>query len=244
MVIFFIAKALELITESRFCDRIPEMIIERAIENLRSRKVSFDIDNTVVDTYGRAVDVYNWFLGTNYRIADVKSNWQLAEWFKNDTSVEDPLAAARNFYNSRVVMVQANPVAGAISILSRIHKARLNPYFLSARPGSKRPLTFEWFGYWTPWFDRNSFLLQEEGDQVNPGFKVESINSQCIDYHFEDIPEDATIIHNNTQATIVMVNQPWNQDFSLDSRFIRSTDPKSMSSLAYAFLELAKSLQQ
>jgi len=141
-------------------------------------------------------------------------------------------------------MVPANPTAGAITILSRIRSARLNPYIVSARPGSARGMTFEWFGYWTPWLNRNSFLLQDEGNQLNPGFKVEQIKSEDIEFHFEDVTEDAIKIHENTDATVVMVNQPWNQGFSLDSRFIKSNDPRSMSSLFYAFLELAKHLQK
>ena len=171
------------------------MLIERALASLRSRKVSLDIDNTVVDTYARAVDVYNWVHNANYKIENVRSNWELAEWFANDLLVEDPVEAATNFYNSRVVMVPANPTAGAITILSRIRSARLNPYIVSARPGSARGMTFEWFGYWTPWLNRNSFLLQDEGNQLNPGFKVEQIKSEDIEFHFEDVTEDAIKKH-------------------------------------------------
>ena len=87
------------------------MFIERATERLGLVRVSFDIDNVCVGTYPRAVKVYNWVHDTNYRIEDVKFNWELAEWFKKDTTLEDPMAACINFYNSREVMLDADPVA-------------------------------------------------------------------------------------------------------------------------------------
>lgn len=219
------------------------MFIERATERLGLVRVSFDIDNVCVGTYPRAVEVYNWVHGTNYRIEDVKSNWELAEWFRKDTTLEDPRAAAINFYNSREVMLDADPVAGAILVLHWLHKAGIEPLFISARPSTAKRMTYDWFGHWTPWIARDFLCLQNKGEGINPDYKVERINSEGIEFHFEDVAEDALEILKNTKATVVLVNQPWNQGFSYDNRrLIRSEDPKSMSNLAYAFLELAKHL--
>ena len=219
------------------------MLIERAGERLGQIRLSFDIDNTCIGTYARTVHLYNWVHGTNHRFEDVKTNWELARWFEEDTTLEDGRAAATNFYNSRQVMVEADPTAGAMVVLSWLKRLQIKPLFISARPATATGFTYEWYGYWTPWIDRNSFLLQTDGVDINPEHKVQKINSKGIEWHFEDVAEDALDILSRTKAGVVMVNQPWNLDFSYaGSRLIRSQDPRSMSNLAYAFLELTRRL--
>jgi hypothetical protein len=221
------------------------MITERSAERFRRARKSLDVDNTVVGTYDRTLTLYNYFVGTSHRFEEIKSNWKLADWFEQDLKVPDGRRAATNFYNSRLVMVGAVPIAGAMSVLAQLKRWEDNPFFISARPGSSRGFTFEWFHHYAPWLDRELFLLQTDGNTINPGHKVDMINLEGIEYHFEDVPEDAREILNRTKATIVMVNQPWNLDFTFPEnpgRLIRSADPLSMSNLAYAFRELMKRL--
>lgn len=195
----------------------PGLDLKKTIEVLRKDGVTMDIDGVDSDTGHLSIREYNHLHGFRIRkpktIDQAKSYWILVDWIKEDQSVEDPLIAAVNIWNSQKVMENANLVRGTRTVTSYLAGKEIFPPRVTARPGKRtREWTYTWYRKkYGPAFDLG-LIRMRDGDTFDPEFKPNEIARLGARYHFDDSYEDAERIV-KMGVTVVLVPQPWNLDY-------------------------------
>jgi len=195
----------------------PRLDMEMTIEVLRRDGVTMDVDGVESETGHLSIREYNHLHGFKIKspktFEDAKHYWILVDWIKKDQSVEDPLIAAVDIWNSKQVMENADLVQGAQTVTRYLARNEISPPRVTARPGKRtREWTYTWYRKrYGPSFDLG--LIKMSNTYLSdPEFKHSEIARLGTGYHFEDSYEDAEKIA-KTGVTVVLVPQPWNLDY-------------------------------
>ncbi len=167
--------------------------------------ISFDIDGVIVYSVMDALDVVNKRLKTKYQLKDIKKPFQMTEWLKQDPKVEDPRKEDIELWNSWRVLSKARMIPGAYMVCKMLHNLDHPHLFITSRPAQTRPSTYHWFHKNLPWVTTDQIKMQNNGNEINPDFKVNQIIENSIDLHFEDSLEHAAQIINETEKTRVVL---------------------------------------
>lgn len=182
---------------------------------LRKSVVSFDIDQVEANSAATALSRINSKLGSSFVPEDLVSYWStidlLESNFKNQ--VKNPQEFAVENWNHPSVILNALPVSGALILSKYLFDNGVNAYRITSRPSTLREVTLGWYQKYMPWVDRSRICIQAEGVEIRPDFKVDMIKKYKVTLHFEDSWEQAVEITKNTPAKVVLVPQPWNNNF-------------------------------
>jgi uncharacterized HAD superfamily protein len=227
-----------------------EIDFVKTTEILKLMGVSTDIDGVEVASALLSIKELNRLSGFAKKnpktIDDVKYYGIMIEWLDEDPDIDDPLVAATSIWNSKYVMETAGRVQGYAAVLKFLERRDIVPYRITSRPGFTRQWTKNWFRrQYGEGFDMNLIRIQGEGaDEIDPRFKADEIKRLGIGFHFEDSYENAEEIIINTDATVVLVPQRWNQDYKPTDpkRIIKPEKYKNRTPMVQAFLALAESI--
>lgn len=226
-----------------------EFSLSKTLEKLKSRGVTFDIDNVEIDTLKTAVMLYNDIYGFKYKnpktTEDVTTYWAMVDWMKDIPQIENPVKAAIDIFHDERVLIHSKPVSGFQALLKYLTANGISPLTrITSRPGMARDHTYLWYRNRYGEFDINLIRIQDEGDQINSNFKSQEIGKKGAPYHFEDSFEHAEQIIEETEATVVLVPQPWNERYVPETnRIIVSNSDFHKPRLLRAFYALAKSIE-
>ena len=195
----------------------PRLDLERTIEVLRRDGVTMDIDGVDAETGHLSIREFNHLHGFKIRspktYEEAKRYWILVDWIRQDESVEDPLIAAVNIWNSELVMENADLVPGVQAVTRYLARRDIFPPRVTSRPGARtREWTHNWYRKrYGPSFDMG-LIRMSDTYKSDPEFKKSEIARLGTGYHFEDSYEDAEKIA-ETGVMVVLVPQPWNLDY-------------------------------
>lgn len=228
-----------------------DLDIKRIIEVIRKKGLSFDIDGVEQASVDLSVREYNMLRGfrlKNPKIPDdIKNYYIMVDWFSNDPEIEDPLEAASAIWNSEKVITQSERVEGVTAVVQFLDQRGIRPYRITSRPGFTKAWTLEW--YWKMYgdgFDPNLIRIQSEANRlINMDFKTGEIERLDIGIHFDDSAENSEKIVSRTQATVILVPQPWNYDYQPSNpRIIKVVSYTNRLKMVRAFLTLAETVSQ
>lgn len=228
--------------------RAQNLDILRTVEVLRKKGVSFDIDGVEVESTDLSVRKYNLLYGYKSgnpkAFEDVKGYAIMVDWIR-DAGSNEPWPEAVDIWNSPNVLGSAKPVKGTKIIVKFLAQREIAPYRISSRPEYTRTLTENWYlKEYGPSFDLSLIRLQE-GQTINPDFKAAEIDRVGIGFHFEDSFENAELIVKKTDAVVILVPQPWNEDYQpANERIIKVTGFRNRMKMVRAFLTLAEKISK
>jgi len=226
---------------------ITKLDLVKTVETLKRDGVSCDIDGVEAATAFLSLREYNLLHGYkkgNPKVMDdVKEYGIMINWFREDPEIVDPAEEAVSIWNSRQVIENAQRVEGFLSFAQFLSGKGISPYRITSRPG----YTYEWTKSWYlskygPNFDLNLIRMQRDINSItNPDFKAQEIKKLGIGYHFEDSFENAELIVAKSDATVVIVPQPWNMNYEpTHPRILITEGFQHRMKMISAFLTLAE----
>lgn len=210
----------KLFSERLFFDKV-DFVVEQISKGRIS--VMTDLDGTRIETSERALEKFNKDYRTCYTKENIKKPGALFDWAK-ELKIPDSEKKMVELWNSYDVMRKANPVDGIISLSCFLYshrESKIRIPSVTSRPSPTRIATLEWHEEWMPWMDiKTNLFMQENGDDINPQFKFDTLAKYDPDYYFEDQGYDAEGVVNATENTVViLVPQPWNEDYVVPNEF-------------------------
>lgn len=209
---------------------IPAMLVEseyinlrRGIENfddyLAGKRIGSDVDGVDVLTAQGSLDEFYLRYGVRKHLSDYTYDFEMNDWLIEFEGSKAKEVCFEIWHHPRV-LGDSLPVPGAVTLSRHLNKLRIPR--ITSRPGTTRDITLSWYRKNMPWIRETDIFIQPEGnDKINHGFKVEMIKALGIEIFFEDNPNHAKAIVENTSATVVIVPWPWNSHTIEHPRIIR-----------------------
>lgn len=195
-------------------------IFEETNKVLRESGVGIDMDGVEIDSHMSAIQALNQHFGRNFEKSNYSHPWVFVDFIeeiKADGEIridQDAKEFAIDFWNSDLVNDNAPPVEGAMIVSKFLHQNGINAHRITARPSYVKSATHRWYNRKMPWVESQYIHIQNTGKRIYPRFKIEKINQLGLGYYFEDEPGNAEIIAKETNATVIVVPQYWNLDYS------------------------------
>lgn len=205
-----------------------------------SVKPGTDIDGVDIDSANSAIRILNGKYSTNYTKSQMKTYFQMTKWM-HDLGSQDPKQDSIHLWNSDRSLGIAYPEDGAYDLSVFMYENGIVIPRITSRPADTAPVTIWWYQQWMPWIlDHDCLHMQTESNDINPKFKTDRIKEQEITHFLEDSPEQAEQIVNDTDATVIIVIQPWNASYMPTSnRIIVPSDHFDLPPVQQAFMTLA-----
>lgn len=198
-----------------------EECLRNAINTLNARLkidgVGFDIDGVEVDSATPAIERFNKLHDKSYTKEDLISVWEMANWARQISGIDDPKGHAISVWNNDEVFANAHPEQGAWLVARFLHLEGVCPHRITSRPSYSKEVTRSWYSKNKPWVNQSFIHVQSQGHRISQSFKVDKINEKEIRYFFEDDIESAETIAQQTQALVIIVPQPWNRFYEPSS---------------------------
>lgn len=102
---------------------------------------------------------------------------------------------------------------GSLELSQYFLENKINAHRITSRSSTLNTTTHDWYKDNMPWFDRSLLHIQSDGDSIKSSFKVDKICELGVNFHFEDSVEHAQEITAKSNTIIILVPQPWNEDF-------------------------------
>ena len=174
-------------------------------------KLSTDIDSTEVLSEELAVWGFNRYHNTDYRVEDLKSQYQMVEWSKKIPDVKDPLKHALCFWNNPDWLAWAvDPTPGAVDVSRFLSANGVDVRRETARPGWTRQATLACGKRLTPWVDESLFNIHGSSE-INSASKVENVILKS-NYHIDDAQRESEVMA-EAGVKVVLIRKPWNENY-------------------------------
>lgn len=213
---------------------------------LKHGGIGFDIDGSEVDTHTPAVRLYNTMTshleGFEPRsVSDIINYDAFVGWFE-EAGFQEPFECAMDVWHDEEVIVGAEPLSGSFLLSLFLKSQDIDVYRITSRPAFVSENTRKWYKQWQPHVISEDLLhIQSETDNINPSYKSDKIAALGLGYFFEDSFEHAQSIVQNTDATVVLVPQPWNRDYKNDNpRIIVTSGFDGIPKLVRSYFSLAE----
>lgn len=226
------------------------MTIERPNTSLTTSEISklmsplspvgIDLDGVIVNSVERTLSTLNARLKTNFTLEDITHSYRLDDLYRDATGCtqEEASLYLTSIWNSRECMEEAKPISGAIELLNHFdNEIGLKYHFVTSRPASVRTYTENWF-------TKNGLgkhfirAVMQSSDKYNKHHKIDVIRGYGIKIFFEDMAEHADAIIKNTDAIVVLVNYPANQNLPDHPRIVRPQSRTSFGNIQASYLAL------
>lgn len=207
--------------------------------------IGIDLDGVMVNSVDVTLRQLNQMLGTNYSLTDITHSYRLDDLYKEalNCTISEANSYMSSLWNSKESMEDSEPIFGALELISHFDSINAPYYFVTSRPFSVR-------GYTENWFTKNGlnshFLkaVMQSSDNYNKNHKIEVIRDYGIKVFFEDMAEHATAIVKNTDALVVLVNYPANENLPNHERIIRPQNRKNYGDLWGSYLNFLNYLKK
>lgn len=177
-------------------------------KGLAFRRVTVDIDGVMGLSMIPALAWVNRKYHTNYVLGKsfLWGTHILEEILEKDLGISHEEAFA--VWLEPEVMLAAPPVRGSVRAIKRLGLKGAEIYFVTARRGTLRGLTFSWLQKYLP-IDPDQLLMQPPEGREGTLFKTDTIRRLSPDWHIDDSHE---LVVKLDGVNVVLVKQPWNQD--------------------------------
>ncbi len=199
----------------QFKDRYPR-IYSRLSENIRllnGGTVSFDIDAVTQATWSIALTGVSHKIGKSLAINDLVTYWELKNIVKNHGFDEAAaLQVALTAWNNENVYLNSPTMPGISTLLRMFNEIGVSYKFISSRPTEFADVTKVFFNKAFPWVDPKNIILGRKDGEHGGDFKARMIKELGVVLHVEDALEEARVIIRDTNAKVLVVPQPWNEN--------------------------------
>ena len=192
--------------------------IEKSIRKLSKIRVGSDIDNTEVSTTENGILLLNKIQHSDFKTEDVTYDFAIIDLIAEKLpKVSNPREYAIELWNCNENLSTARPVSGLLSVSHYLNKFGLIDIpRITSRPAYAQDVTFSWYQKNMPWVVDHKLIYMQKGAEINPDYKIDQINKMGIELFFEDSFEHAIRIVSETRSTVVLVPQPWNENYILN----------------------------
>jgi uncharacterized HAD superfamily protein len=198
-----------------FKERYPN-VFDSFTENLKvldGAAVGIDIDAVTQATYFLALNNVSHALGKVIHREDLRTYWELANIAKrNGMDPDRAMAFAKDAWNNDYVYQNAPVMPGITTFLQLLNEASVPHKFISSRPVDFKKTTRKFFKNEFPWEKPGDIILGRREGMDGGLFKACMINKYNIALHIEDAIEEAEVIVRETNAHVLIVPQPWNDE--------------------------------
>jgi 5'(3')-deoxyribonucleotidase len=174
-------------------------------------KIAVDLDDVVVDFFGRVVKCYNKEFSEDVAVSQIKG------WDDNPIKKSNHFGEGRMFsswwswWESRGLWSDCEAIDGAIGGLYKLHDAGHYIELLTSKPVWARPDLAKWIHEWNPYFD--SLTIVEEGAGI---VKADVTDAQLlIDDRDKNVQE---WVDSDPSRQALLFRQPWNTDYYKELR--------------------------
>lgn len=240
-------------------EKEPELIragLDGLTDYLKKVDVGFDMDGTEVFSLAHAIQKYNRKYPENKKtMKDITVHGSMGHWVQeaeemngNKIELDKAWDISSVFWNNKSTLTNSSPVNGAVILSKFLDSKEIKPWRITSRPSFTKDWTVNWYRYWMPWVLRDTILVQESCNHINPKFKIERIKEKNIKFFFEDGPKDIVKIADETDATVIVVPQSYNLGLQKHPQIIlpwnseRNTLETQRPAMFRSFIALAKTL--
>lgn len=209
------------------------------IERLKNKEiiVTTDIDGVDAGTFEKARQKFNQDQGTNYEASANTKDFIMVEWAKQ-LSIKEPRKYVTGLFHSEEVIAGALPEPGSLILHRFFNDQGIIVPRVSTRPNYVREFTYIWYRQWMPWVKEENIHMNHR-DEIDPGFKVQTVKNLGANYHFEDSCEHAENISKESGAIVIMIPQYWNKYyFPTDEKIIKVPDNTGLPKIMAAFFTM------
>lgn len=176
---------------------------------LAFRRITVDIDGTVVMLAIPVIEAVNRRFGTDYSLKQLDAYGWLDKKLQADCGLSAE-EACRVWFDIESCRA-APPIHSAVRALRALTLRGAELFFVSARPPFNKEVTEEWFKRHLPFLAETSQVMVRENMTSLRGIetKVQKIREIAPDIHVEDSWEVASLL---CGIKVVLVKQSWNQE--------------------------------
>lgn len=210
---------------------------QRDVESIRSfGLIGFDLDGVIIYLQPKVLDIFNSTYNTNFTLEHLTDPWRMSQWYADihGCSYDEGVEETKKIWNSKEVLETAEMLSGAEEILATLEAQNLGHHFITSRPFYTMAPTQTWFDNRRKGVGFTRMIMQTS-NIYNNNHKVETVRNYEIKVFFEDMPEHAQAIVENTQALVVMVTHPWNRNMPDHPRIIRPKGVENEGNLTVSF---------
>lgn len=182
---------------------------------LAFRRITVDIDGTVVMLDVAVIEAVNRRFGTHYCLEQINTYGWITKKLQEDFGLSEE-EAYRVWFDIESCR-QAPPIHSAVRVLKALTLRGAELFFVSARPPFNKAVTEEWFKRHLPFLNESSQVVVRENMESLRGIeaKVQKIREIAPDIHVEDSWEVASRLGG---IKVVLVRQSWNQEAPAELR--------------------------
>lgn len=183
-----------------------EQDLSKEYLNWLLESVSIDHDGTIADVRNSVTLEFNKRHKTNYKVTDM-SYWNVVyDWCKvlgmND---EEAKAEEKNLWYTPETLFKAEPVAGAIEFIYKLHTSSKDYIINSSRTPNLHESTIEWYKIWAPFVEPERIHTGIEGFE-GLAMKVNRVSMSNRRMHLEDVPSHAKAVLDYTNAHVFLIS--------------------------------------
>lgn len=183
-----------------------EQNLSKEYLNWLLESVSIDHDGTIADVRASVTLEFNRRHKTNYKVTDV-SYWNVVyDWCKAlKMTDEEAKAEEYDLWYKPETLFKAEPVAGAIEFLRKLHLRGKDYIINSSRIPELRESTIEWYKIWAPFVKTDRIHTGIEGFE-GLAMKINRVSLSNRRMHLEDVPSHAKAILDYTNAHVFLMS--------------------------------------
>jgi uncharacterized HAD superfamily protein len=188
---------------------IPELFDEIIIPG---QNISFDFDGVLGFSAFNVVANFNKRFGTNYKPHDIENWYSIKDWvLKLGMTEEEAQKLNYEIWTNPEVVKNSPAVKGGLNVFRYLKKKGFDPCVITVRNPRMTDVTLDNLSSIVPELPREKIFIRESvepDDSSGKLFKVNTIKTLNIDWHFEDSAEVINMILEGTKAKVIHIVYP------------------------------------
>lgn len=181
---------------------------------LAFRRITVDIDGTVIMLPIPVIEAVNRQFGTKYSLEQFDAYEWLNEKLQSDFDLTEE-EAYRIWFDIESCR-SAPPIHPAPRVLKALTLREAELFFVSARPPFNKEVTEWWFKHHLPFLTEPRIVVREKMESLRGiEAKVQKIREIAPDIHIEDSWTVASLLEG---IKVILVKQNWNQEAPAELR--------------------------
>lgn len=200
-------------------ERYPHLTnnLRENLKVLNGGVISFDIDAVTQATCFAVARRASHEFKKEINRADLKTYTEMASIAeRHGMCPDDAIEYARRVWNNDDLYLNSPPNAGMTSLLKLLYEVDYPHVFITSRAVEFRSVTEAFFRNKFPWIEPKNIIMGKAHHEPGGLFKSEMIKRNNVALHIEDCLEEAEIIVDKTSARLIIIPQPWNENFKIE----------------------------